>query len=159
MSSPEGFNVKDDTSGDLKIEKDEALLMQQLALCKVIHWLGNDHVMSVEKIAATRQMQKALERMNPYSKASQSDYVRNNDFLVNRRTILKFMLREYNVDISKDFNRDHDRELYNYMKDNRFKIEFDSLTKALFDAYSKNRDVYVSADLDEGLNFFNNGRH
>ncbi|KJG01041.1 hypothetical protein UB33_22105, partial [Photobacterium angustum] len=65
-SEPNSFMVKDtQTSENLKITENEALLMQQLALCKVIHWLGNGHIMSTEKKAATRQMQKALERMNP----------------------------------------------------------------------------------------------
>lgn len=159
VSSPKGFNVKDGTSGDLKIEKDEALLIQQLALCKVIHWLGNDHIMSVEQQAATRQMQKALERMNPYSKASQSEDVKKNDFLVNRRTILKFMEKDFNVDMDKPYNIDYSMELYKYSNNRMFYTEFDALTVKLFDAYYTDRDVYANAAFDEGLSHVNNGRH
>ncbi|KJG01040.1 hypothetical protein UB33_22110, partial [Photobacterium angustum] len=65
VSEPKTFNIVETNDDRIKIEKDEALLMQQLALCKVIHWLGNEHIMSAEQKAATRQMQKALERMNP----------------------------------------------------------------------------------------------
>ncbi|KJG71071.1 hypothetical protein [Photobacterium kishitanii] len=115
VSEPKIFNIVDTNDDRIKIEKDEALLMQQLALCKVIHWLGNGHIMSAEQKAATRQMQKALERMNPNSKVSKVDDVKKHDFLVNRRTILNFMQKEFFVDMSKD---------YNYKKRERLKKTF-----------------------------------
>ncbi|PST95986.1 hypothetical protein C9I87_05430 [Photobacterium iliopiscarium] len=159
VSSPSGFNVKDDTLGDIEIEKDEALLMQQLALCKVIHWLGNGHIMSTEQKAATRQMQKALERMNSNSKVSKSDDVKKNDFLVNRNSILKFMQKEFDVDMKKPYNRENSKNLYNYLNNGKFKTEFSALTKKLFDTYSKNKDVYANAAFDEGLAPFNNAHN
>ncbi|KJG63351.1 hypothetical protein C0W52_05200 [Photobacterium kishitanii] len=159
VSEPKIFNIVDTNDDRIKIEKDEALLMQQLALCKVIHWLGNGHIMSAEQKAATRQMQKALERMNPNSKVSKVDDVKKHDFLVNRRTILNFMQKEFFVDMSKDYNYKNANDLKKHFKNNRFKSEFNALTIKLFNTYLPNKDKYASAAFDEGLSLLNNGRH
>ncbi|KJG02379.1 hypothetical protein UB33_21970, partial [Photobacterium angustum] len=109
--------------------------------------------------AATRQMQKALERMNPNSKVSKSDDVKKHDFLINRQTILNFMKRDFDVDMQKPYNIDNSTSLYKYLNNGKFHREFKALTFKLFNTYLPNKDKYDSAAFDEGLSLLNNGRH
>ena len=154
VSAPESFKLKNvDTQMDLTILKEEALLMQQLALCKVINWLGNNEVMAREQQAAIRQMQEALERMNRDSSAPDLIEEKKLRYINNRDELLDFMNRDVVVDERKEYNYDNSNTLYKYTKNNKFNNEYNALTKKLYDEFKKEKSRLLAVSYEKGLNF------
>ena len=98
-------------------------------------------------------MQEALERMNSDSSAPDLIEEKKLRYINNRDEILDFMNRDVVVDERKKYNRKNAETLYNMMKNNKFKDEYNALTERLYDEFKKEKSKLLAVSYEKGLNF------